>query len=64
MASILETEGTIPTDDAFPLETIMGIESIKGFRLLYSDVDYPKNRLLLLDHERKYGQDKIYTVMT
>ena len=61
--AILKTEGTIPLDDAFPLETIIGIESIKEFRLLYSDVDYPKKRLFLLDHERKVGKEKIYNIM-
>ena len=61
--AFLKTEGTILPDDAFPLETIMGIESIKEFRLLYSDVDYPKRRFILLDHERKVGKEKIYNIM-
>jgi len=61
--AILKTEGTISLDDAFPLETIMGIESIKEFRLHYSDVDYPKRRFILLDHERKVGKEKIYNIM-
>ena len=61
--ALMKAEKTIDADDHFPFEVIMGIESMKEFRTQYTDVDYPKARLFLLDHERKVGKEKVYHVM-